>query len=1097
MANTIINDTTASVLKEARIPVSVIEQLKVTKGLRDIVRYGKTDKLMEIKGIAEKRAMVIMNVLQEAKKNVVIRASWKAESREKATGFSVNHFDSIVLYADVLDQIETLNEYKPQEGEDPEILPSMRQKLAELKSQLIVPSPFVVNASDARSIRLTEADIPNVLGVDYESKRPTMKVVALSHEVQKMLSFHWKLFGATKKEGEEKRDEFQKEIMFRLIYRGLKIINGNNSVLYAAVGSSAGHQKKEVVVMAEARAMKAAEKFFWFGRTMEDFIQNAKLTGAEFWKMRANLLRPHLKPFKTAEGKICKIKDVLVVKDVEKIFKFPNARTIGQNNGSLVTDGLSETSAVLGDGAVLFIQPMETQGQLTAPGMKGFGCDASSSLKAMCEKHGLRVEDVLDMEIKSIDGKMHRIGDYVAICGEGCWKFDKAFNSYEAYLDWLEGMSKSYPGIDNLSLLRQSEEIEDEDNVRRLTRTLIQQWMYMTPEEIRKLTARARSGLRKGKTFYGAVQRLAGLFKNEEERSEIERLFAEAPWLVANPSVQEYLGEGWKKRQIEAASGKFRTEGQYPYIMQDLIALLEVWVLGMNPDDENLGVLRGDEVSAADVPDGRELLCVRFPANYLTAKVMVNKACKEAFATLNGVMVLSVHSDILIRQDGDVDGDEMAVIYDRLAIKLTKRVIAEFNPPVILFKHGAKAERHTHATKAEFLRDASDALWRAKRYDSVGLYANLATKCAYLAAMAHKNGKESARDNYLSWMSAASTGAIMAIDQVKGNQVDESLISWLEDIGRKVNIHMQEVAKHMGVAPLAAKGMKHPFVHFYNAQQKGKPVPLAECLPENKDNFVDEMAEFILRDTGSWSDFNFQGVVWNAADANEALTDHSVPMMAVKTGIVSKDMLALLKDNWFKPKNSDDSANETLAKMTVGSKIGLKELLLALWRNEASASYRMDGRTLWEKKQEYAAVCRDILNLLISGGEWVNVYSDERPVGYVFTEDEKRTILANYVIRDSLELIRGNGLKQNKGSYAMFCLKLFAREARENLAKNNRTNTALCANIDMTDIYANATEDNLEDDLELFQVVSQIEDEYVPTDEELEKIAKEIEVYEM
>jgi hypothetical protein len=1044
---------------------------------------------------------IIKNILQEAKKDVVTRTSQKAESREKATGFGVRHFDSTTLYANWIDIIQALNDYKPQEGEDPEILPAMRKMLAELETALTVEAPFVVNLEDARSIRLTEADIPNVLGVDYEAKRPTMKVVALSHEVQKMLNFHWKLFGATKKEGEEKRDAFQKRVMFRLIYRGLKVVNGGNATLYAAVGSSAGHQKKEVVVMAEARAMKAAEKFFWFGRTMDDFIQNTKLTGAEFWKMRANLLRPHLKPFKTVEGKVCKIKDVLVVKDVEKTVKCLVARTIGQNGGSLVTDGPAETKSVLGDGAVLFICPMETQGQLTAPGMKGFGCDASSSLEAMCKKHGLRVEDVLDMEIEGVDGKMHRVGDYVAICGEGCWKFDKAFSGYEAYLNWLEDMAEIYPGIDNLSLLRQSEEIEDEDKVRRLTRTLIQQWMYMKPSEIRKLTARARSGLRKGKTFYGAIQRLAGLFKNEEDRSEVEHLFEEAPWLVASPVIQEYLGEGWKKRQVEAASGKFRTEGQYPYIMQDPVALLEVWVLGMNPNDENLGILRGDEVSAADVPDGRELLCVRFPANYLTAKVMMNRACKEAFATINGVMALSVHSDILIRQDGDVDGDEMAVIYDRLAIKLTKRMIAEFNPPVILFQHGAKAKRSTHATKAEFLRDASDALWRAKRYDSVGLYANLATKCAYLAAMAHKNGKKVACDNYLVWMSAASTGAIMAIDQVKGNQVDESLISWLEDIGRKVNIHMQEVAKHLGVSPVASKEMKHPFVHFYNAQQKGKPVPKAECLPENPDNFVDEMASFILRDTGDWENFDFQGISWNASDANAALTDHSIPVMAVRTGIVNKEMYDLIKNNWFKPNTKDNEFDATVDlfnRLKVGSQIGLKSLLVMLWRNEASASYRMDGKTLWDKKHEYITVCRDILHLFVSSSNWVNTYTKGRPVGYVFTESEKEAALANYVIRDALELnATSNGLKQNKDSYAMFCLKLFAKEARENLVQNDRVNTKLCENINMNNVRTNAESESIEDDLELFQVVPSMEDEYVPTDEELEKMAAEIESYEL
>ena len=1072
-------------LKKAGVPTTVVAALQEQSHLVRIVNKDDVASLTNIKGVAEKRAAIILDVLKaaltDAKAKVEIRESWKAQEREKATGFSVRSFESSELFRDHLDVIHELADYRPSEDEDPSVLPTLRQKLYKLMDDLTISSAFTARLSEARSIRLNEADVPNVLGVDYESKRPTRAIIAVAHEVQQVLNFNWKLFAFTKKDGEELLNKFQQEVMFRLMCYGLKIVQDNGKeILYGGVGSSAGHQKKEVLVMAEARLMKEHESFFWFGRSMQDFIQNIKLTGAEFWKMRANLLRPHLKPFATKEGRVLKVKNVLVVKDVEKTFKILNARIIGMSNGSLVNDGSADAESVLGDGAVLFIREMETQGQLTAPGLKGFGLDASSSLQEMCEKHNLDLETIMNMTIEGVDGKTHRVGDYDAICGEGCWKFDKAFASYADYLSWLDNMSARYPGIDNLSILRQSEEIEDEKKVRRLTRTLIQQWMHMDGKEIRQLTSKARSNLREGKTFAGAIKKLAALHKPDEERTDLNRLFAEAPWLATSPDVLDYLKERWERSQIEAASGKFRTEGQYPYIMQDPVALLEVWLLGMNPNDPTLGVLHGDEVSCSDVPDSKELLCVRFPANFLTARVMMNRACKKAFASMNGVMAISVHSTILIEQDGDVDGDEMCVIYDRLAIELTKRMRNEFNPPIVLFKHGSKAERHTHETKAAFLRDASDALWRAKKYDSVGLYANLATKCAYLAAVAHQNGKLKARDSYLVWMSAASTGAIMAIDQVKGNQVDEALIEWLDQIGSKVRTIMVELAKNMGVDPKAAKSVRHPFVHYYNAMNKRKPVPVSECLPANPANFVDEIASLILRDTGKWENFDTQGVVWNPAAANEALTNRSVPMASVKKGIVSKEMLELVKDNWFKAKAKNqreqeaDKTAETLAKMTVGSEIGIKELLLLLWRNEASATYRMEGTTLFEKKAEYITVCRDILNLFINSSEWVNVYSKERPAGYVYTAAEKQALLSNYVLRDALELTRGNGLDSNKGSYAMFCLKLFAKEARENLAANGYSKEQF-GDSDISHIVTDVQMNELEDGLDLFQVVPSID----------------------
>ena len=483
--NNYINEEITAALKAAGIPSNIITALMQVKGLRQIIKHNNTERLMEVKGIGEKRSATIIQVIkaarEAAKANVEVRESWKAPEREKATGFSVRMYESAELFRDNLEVIAELAAYRPEENEDPLILQDLRSKLNKLMNQLLVSEAFVVREAEARSIRLTEADIPNVLGVNYDSRKPTTKIMALEHDVQKLFAFNWMLFGSNPKEGEEKLNAFQQNLMFRLGYYGVKVENSLGSyTLYGGVGSSAGHQKKEVLVMAEANALKAHEKFFWFGRTMQDFIRNVPLTGAEFWKMRANLLRPHLKPFETEEGEVIKIKDILVVKDIKKIYHIINARIIGVNDGDLVTDTSADEAVILGDGAMLFIYKMKAQGQACGTGLKGFGCDASSSIEALCEKHGITVEDFLNMEVEGIDGKMHRVGDYKVICGEGCWKFDKAFANYDEYLNWISDMAKAYPGIDNLCILRQAEEIEDDEKVRRLTRTLIQQWMFMS-----------------------------------------------------------------------------------------------------------------------------------------------------------------------------------------------------------------------------------------------------------------------------------------------------------------------------------------------------------------------------------------------------------------------------------------------------------------------------------------------------------------------------------------------------------------------------------------------------------------------------------------
>jgi hypothetical protein len=723
---------------------------------------------------------------------------------------------------------------------------------------------------------------------------------------------------------------------------------------------------------------------------------------------------------------------------------------------------------------------------------KGYLFDGTSSIEELCLKHGISVEDFMNTMIEGIDGKMHRVGDYKVICGEGCWKGDKAFKSYVEYLEWLDRMAEKYPCIDQLYLLRQSEEIEDEEKVRRLTRSLIQQWLMMNPKEIRKITLKARKSLKKDKTLAGQIRKLAGLWKSEEERTEVEKLFEECPWLVMNPAIQEYLKESWERKQIEAASGKFRTEGQYPYIMQDPVALLEVWVLGMNPDDPALGILKAGEVSCADVPEGKELLCVRFPANFLTAMVKVNRACIRAFSSMNGVMVLSVHDLILIAQDGDVDGDEMCVIYDKLAIELTKQMIKTFNPPIILFEHGGKPQRKVHGTKEAFIRSAYDALWRAKRYDKVGIYANLASRCAYLAAIAQKNGDVKKVQQYLIQMSAASTGAILAIDQVKGNEVDQSLIAYLESTIESVKKDFRKIAEGMGVNKKAAYKMVHPYIQYFVSAAKRIPISFDKVLPANPDNFLDEISSLILRDTGRWGT-DFGDGVWNKEAAKAALTN-GMPDITVKYGRITKEMIDLLGDNWFKfrAKSTEeremDATIETLKKLRVGNELGLKEFMLLLWRNESSMAYSMEGRALWEKKEEYYGTCRELLRMFLESGDWVNKYAKSYPVGYEFSMEERWDIMVNAIVKDALELVASNNVDK-RGSYAMFCLRVVAPELRQN-AKKNRVDMArfFGISVDMDDLKIDVDVENAEAENEaLFETAPKQEEpefdpDYIPNE---------------
>lgn len=1105
----------AAVLRQAKLPQAVIDAIIATFSVTDmrrIVFADLKDELIALPGIGDKRAETIIKVLDGRipeplaikKLTAEMREQLKADIREKAKGFSCKTYEAAELWRHVLPLIEAIKSYKMNfrifeierelnyvedddkydelqielkklKADDAKALNRARANLEQLKKQLFVDAPLTVRRSEGRVIRLTRSMTSDILGVDYESKKPTDRVFVLNHDVQNVFDICWKVFADKKENGEKAKDEFQNEIMNQLGWRGVVATdrNGDNKSMFAIVGASAAYQKADKVLMGKAKCLKEHEKLFWFGKTMEEFTKTMTTTGAEFWKARANMLRPWMKPFMLEDGTIIKFRRVLIVKDAEKLYKILNARIIGkQDDGTMYKDGLAEFKAILGDGAILSLRKLMFQGQCSGALIKGFMADASSPIEKLCKKHHFSVEEFFDIEVEGIDGKMHRLGDFDAICGEGCWKGDKVFESYDAYCEWLDEMAETYEGIDNLYLLRQAEEIEDEERVRSLTRTLIQQWMYMTDDEIVKLTKKARKSLKKGKTLTGAVKKLAGLFKSDEERTAVERLFEKCPWLVMAPSIQQYLAESWKRKQIAAASGKFKTEGQYPYIMQDPVALLEVWVLGMDPDDPTLGVLEDGYVSCADVPEGRKLLCVRFPANFLTAQVRRNTACKDAFASLNGVMVLSVHDPILIIQDGDVDGDEMAVIYNTLAISLTERMQKEFNPPTILFKHGGKPDRVVKGSKEAFVKEMMTALWRAKRYDSVGIYANLAMRCAYLASICLKQGKKEWVDKYLLWMSFASTGAIIAIDQVKGTTVDIELVAMLEDINDKVNKAMKKLAQNMGCKNPEQR--LNPFVQRFVAEAKRKPIGVEKCIPANPDNFLDVMSHYILKDTGSWDEFDNEDVEWNPTAAKLALLSGK-PEATVCNGKVTKEMVELLGDNWFKlrPKTEEDRMTdktlETLKKMRVGTEIGLKEFILLLWRNESSMAYSMEGRQLWEKKEEYYAACRKLLWMLLESGDWEHKIARNYGKGYVFTMEHRWALLVDNLVKFVLELDRENDIDK-KGSLAMFVLRLVAPDVNNNVDRNGVGNERFSVDGAMMDsIIESVNEDIVEDELELFE----------------------------
>jgi len=1039
----------------------VVEALLKDIAINDLKKHvmnNNLDALMTVSGIGPKRAELIVKTLRSLSYNV--RRSVKASAREKAESFAVRTFSSNELFRDVIDLIKVVKSYRYSKKENPEVRAAAVENMKELRDRMTEGKPLTVRRWEGRVTRLVRFILSDVFGVDYASKSPAKEFIVLEHEVQKVLDLDWHLFGNEEKEARKELDKFQQRVLERIGFYGVRVMERDDTyVLYGGLASSASHQKKEKLLMGKSDLIKAHEKFLWFGKTMDSFLQNLPFTGAEYWKMRANEIRPIMKPFQTADGEVIGIKDVLFVEDVKKVYKILNARIFGEGKGEVCRDGQKAEKVILGDGAILSLVRLLFQGQGTAAGLKGMVCDGYTALLRACKKHGITLQELYDTKIKGLDGKMHRIGDYKLICGEGCWKFDKAFSSVTEYVDWLTEMGKAYPGIDRIYLLRQAEEIDGEEKIRKLTGTFLQQLIFMSGKEQRKVTAKVRKSLRKQKTFTGAVEKMAGLWKSEEDRTSLEKAFKLAPWMVLAPGVQKWLENKWNAAKTEAMSGKFRTEGQYPYIMQDPVALYEVWLFGVSPDSPNLGVLRGDEVSVADVTDGRKVACLRFPANFLTAKVMLNKAYADVYESCNNVAIISIYSDILICQDGDVDGDEFCVMYSKLVIEMVERMIAMFHPPVVLFQHGNKAEKKVLGDYSNFVHEAYLGLWKAKRYDQVGIYANLATACAYLASIDYAIGDMKAMQDHLLWMSAASTGAILAIDQVKGNAVDEKLIKWLEDIRQWVLRDMRAYAKDKVDASIsdAVKGEErtksieaildaivHPFNHYYVAMQKHAPVTMESCAPADERNLRDALTKLIDRDAGEFR-FDAENVVWNRAAAAKALLDWSHPMLnnalpttAVRAAVITKSALRTIANNWANRQKTDEN-DEFFRRIRSGEPIGQKNALVVFYQNEAAICRSMEGKNLAECRALYRKAVKEILFEQADSIEWTNKNDKAAaPVGYVFTKEEKHAAVANSALIDAFELQRENGV--DGFGYTMFVAGVFEEELLANIKRNTVRN---------------------------------------------------------
>lgn len=942
-----------------------------------------------------------------------------------------------------------------------------KKAVDELKAIIEAGRPLELSIAKARAKRIQKNMLSMCMKIDTEAESVRPEWISIEHGIFTAFNPSWKLFSSEKKDGQKMAEEFVAKI-HELLDNVVIYWWDNTSTKYNGLYSSASHQKKETLISCKEELMKVHERLVWFGRTKAEVLAS-DVTGAEIWKMRANLARPIAFALRTKNGQLVYLHNILMVPDVKKNYHHTNAIIIGgeRKNGMAYEFCEADNPTILGDGAILAMEEMERSAeQGGGAGVKGMIVFAGDGIPVAEAKRNAKV--VLP------EGKL-------LVCGDGCFKFDKLYSSYEEYAARMDEMSTRYPGINQVYALRESEEVLDEEKVRKVSRSLLQMLPVATDAEMHQLAKNTIDSLLYKKTFEGLFASLAELGVPEDKRSPFAQIVFECPMILTNAIVQAIGERAWIRKQEDAMGNRLRTKGQYPYIMQDIVALIEVWLLGADPDDPNLGVLKDGEASVVGVAEGTEMVAIRYPANFFTAKVVVCKPMKEIFGRCGNVAILSIHDDILIIQDGDVDGDEAGFFYDELLVKLVKRMRKDIKPPVVIFAHGDKASRVTMQDEAtaETAKNRAEAkarnlenyktvsvedvlkkrmysaLYKAKQFDSVGKYANLARDCAYLACIEYRLYKKAfavgdmiEANKHLGkyqllivQMAAASTGAILAIDQVKGNSIDSKLISWLDKIEqdvhgqmtKKILVKVDEEVKEKSV--YAA-----PFTQPFNKNDHS-----IDSLEMNPLVNTDELAGYIYDCTGTYS-CDTQGFFGNDKALASALMDNRHKLTQVRSNPMLVGVLATLRANYFnRPvitadgvKCNPDAVVFNAARR--GDPVNQADLLRLFWRNANTLEFKMQAKTVEGKKREYYQNVHDSLIAQAMSYQWIQ--GKDTPnyeLGHVFTDEEKLAAVVNNAIILALNLTgKGNGIdKENQPSFAKFVLNVFAKEIVDNVRRNN------------------------------------------------------------
>lgn len=652
-----------------------------------------------------------------------------------------------------------------------------------------------------------------------------------------------------------------------------------------------------------------------------------------------------------------------------------------------------------------------------------------------------------------------------------CWKVKKWFNGiWHKYVSNCEALAKKYDGFDCLRIAAMTETEEEMETRRNTARQLLSQFIAMNERQIRKLLARGLQKTKDKRTIDGALRYLSGAGKSSDCLTQIEWVFKLAPSLTASSKIGAFMMSQWLDELASMAACRIGTDEVTLFMAQDPAAMIEIVLFGMDPSDPRIGVLKAGEFCTPSLEDGQEAVCVRYPANGQTAMVLVNrqtilnKYCKN-------IISINIYDSLIIRIDGDCDGDHLALYLRRVMLDVAKeneRIIHELGlDGVVLFEHGESAERRA-ATKQWMHEGRVTAIVNGMVFNYVGKLSNAALWATSQCSKAYHDGNRELAYKYGMLANVFATAAILTIDWCKtgvpsigteGRAIFDIAMEMLEYVGGKEDEHI------FGAMPWAQAFRNHSrvcsFLYETQAEQRvgRKGMYYKHTYSKPCECTIDKVAAAVMH--GAGIDFNQYGEIvidesveydFKGQTFDPSVIGWTAPITAPRKSIVNASVLKYINPDCLTAElleNQDDA--RTAEAIREGKPVGFLNVMRFGWRmlSTIERNWAREARTegvvmtaVEEKELVYASM-RSVLHSMLGNKPWIMHDVNGNVIGEIASTEEKWQIAINYILQYAFELgktidIGGKDdtaeqLSRKNGSFAMFCLKVFAPDLLERI----------------------------------------------------------------